>query len=139
MGCSLLVVPLAGPIPAEASSEALMHLEVYRHCPGIGGVVHAHPAHVLALEARGRMPSPQALKEGEAVVPRIARVGVHAPGSEALALGCAHALRRAPVAVMARHGTVAGGVDVWEALARVEVVELLARLTLDHFRGGAAL
>lgn len=135
----LLVIPLAGPIPGMASSEAPLHLETYRHCPEVGAVVHAHPANVLALETRGRMPSPQALKEGEAMVPRVARVPVHPPGSEALALACARALKRAPVAVMARHGVVAGGADLWEALARVEVVELLARLALEHYHGGAIL
>jgi len=139
LAVELLVLPLGGPIPAGASSEALMHLETYRHCPAVGAVVHAHPAHVLALETRGRMPSPQALKEGEAIVPRIARVPSFPPGSEALALACARALKRAPVAVMARHGVAAGGADLWEALARVEVVELLARLALEQHHGGAIL
>ena len=137
VGARLVVCEPDPPLPKEASSEALMHLETYRLCPGIHAIVHAHPGSVLGLEARGGMPDPGGLKEGEAVLGRVARVAALPPGGRELALACARALKRAPAAVMARHGLVAGGADLWEALARVETAELIAQIALA--RRAAAL
>lgn len=129
-GARLVACRLDEPLPAEVSSEALMHFAIYRHCPAVGAIVHAHPPFVLSLESRGRLPSPSSLKEGEAVVPKIARVPLFPPGSPELAEACARALKRAPLAVMARHGAVAVGSGPADALARLEVAELLARIAL---------
>jgi L-fuculose-phosphate aldolase len=121
---------IEGPPPPEASTEAPAHLAVYRACPDVRAIVHAHPPRVLALAALGRLPDPSELEEGPALVPRIERVGAAAPGSPELAAACAQALRRAPAAVLVRHGVLCGGADIWQALERVEVLELLAGLAL---------
>ncbi|TAM56989.1 MAG: class II aldolase/adducin family protein [Acidobacteria bacterium] len=121
---------LAEPAPAGASSEAAAHLAVYRACPGVNALVHAHPRRVLALAALGRLPDPGALEEGTALVPRIERVPAVAPGSLELAAACARAIERAPAAVLARHGVLCAGDDVWRALERVEVLESLAAVAL---------
>ncbi len=126
----LVLCELGKAPPAEASTEAPTHLAVYRACPGVRALVHAHPPNVLALAALGRLPEPSALEEGMALVPRIERVGSVAPGSADLAAACAGALLRAPAAVLARHGVLCGGADVWQALERAEVLELLAGLAL---------
>ncbi|HUK13300.1 MAG TPA: class II aldolase/adducin family protein [Thermoanaerobaculaceae bacterium] len=131
----LICCGVDGPPPAGASSEALLHLEVYRRCPEVAALVHAHPGQVLALDARGALPDGSGLKEAALVLKRIARVPVLPPGSRELAVACAEALRRAPVAVMARHGAVAAGRDAWEALERVEVLELVAAITLARRNG----
>jgi L-fuculose-phosphate aldolase len=124
------------PLPASASSEALLHLECYRLVPDLRAIVHAHPPHVLALESRGVLPDAGGMPEGEAILGKVGRVPLFPPGSRELALACARVLKRTPVAVLARHGLVAAGVDLWEALARVEVAEMAARVALAR-RGGA--
>ena len=116
--------------PAAASSEAKAHLAVYRTCPEVRALVHAHPPAVLALSALGRAPSPERLMEGLALVPRVEVVAALPPGGRELADGCAEAMRRAPAAVLRRHGALCAGADLWEALDRVEVLELLARVEL---------
>lgn len=118
------------PPPSAASSEALAHLAVYRACPGVNALVHAHPRRVLELAAIGGLPDPTGIEEGFALVPFIERVPAAAPGSPELAAACARALVRAPAAVLARHGVLCGGDDIWQALDRVEVLELLAGLAL---------
>jgi len=132
----LVVCTLASVLPAAASSEALLHRETYRLLPDVFAIVHAHPSHVLALDSRGVLPDLGGLPEGEALVGKIARVPVLPPGSRDLAENCARALRRAPVAVLARHGLVTVGGNLAEALARVEAVELLAQLALARRWGG---
>ncbi len=135
---SLVRRALAGGGGDEASTEAVVHLAVYRRCPEVGALVHAHPGAVLALDALGGVPEPAALLEGPVVVPRIVRVPPLAPGGEALAAACAEALRGAPVAVLSAHGVLAAGRDAAEAVFRVEVTELLASVALAAKTGAGA-
>ncbi len=124
------------PPPRRASTEALAHLAVYRRCPTTRALVHAHPRAVLGLSNRGLLPDPRLLEEGLALVPRIESVPPLPPGSERLAEACAEALVRAPVVVVRGHGVFCSGDDPWQALERVEVVELLADIALaDVWRG----
>lgn len=118
------------PPPPGVSSEARMHLAIYRACPDVNAVVHAHPPAVLSLSALGRVPSPSLLREGEALVPRIRVVPGLRPGSAELAEACGQELRLAAAVIMEEHGVVCGGDDLWQALGRVEVLELLARIEL---------
>lgn len=123
------------PPPREASSEAKAHLEVYRRCPEARALVHAHPPAVLALSALGRVPSPELLLEGKGLVSRIEFVPAFPPGSQELADACARAVRVAPAVVLREHGALSAGTDLWQALERVEVMELLASIELA--RSGA--
>jgi L-fuculose-phosphate aldolase len=129
-GASLLRVALVGDPPPGASSEVWMHILAYRTVPAAAAVVHAHPPALLALDAAGRRLETDVLKEAKALLPAVARIGPVAHGSRELAKACAAALVAAPLVVMPRHGAVARGADVWEALARLEAAELAATIML---------
>lgn len=118
------------PPPPGASSEAKTHLEVYRRCPGVRAIIHAHPPAVLALSALGRVPSPELLLEGKALVPRVELVPAITAGSGELADACGRAVQLAPAVVLLEHGALCAGDDLWQALDRVEVLELLASIEL---------
>lgn len=136
VGPDLVVCQLGVDPPAAASSEAWLHLEVYRRIPRVSALIHAHPAALLALEHRGgRVPEPADLQEGELLVGSVALVPPLPPGSRELAQACALALTESPVAVLSRHGVVAWGHDIAQALARVEAVELLAAVGLAGIGG----
>ncbi len=128
--CSVTEAPLDA-----ASTEALLHLETYRLCPNLAALVHAHPAHVLALESWGALPDTGGMPECEALLGSVGRVPLLPPASPELAAACARVLLRTPVAVLARHGIVAGGADPWEALGRVELAELAAQVALARRDG----
>jgi ribulose-5-phosphate 4-epimerase/fuculose-1-phosphate aldolase len=134
----LVLCDVGAPLPMSASTEVLLHLETYRLCPDFGALVHAHPPHVLALDARGALPDTAGLPEAGALLGRVGRVPPFPSGSTELALACARVLRRGPVAVLARHGLVAGGADLGEALSRIEVAELASQVALAR-RGGRRL
>jgi len=127
------------PAPADASSEAPTHLAVYRRCPMARAIAHAHPPAVLALASRALLPDPSLLEEGRALVPRLEIVAPVAPGSEQLASACAEALARAPVVVVRGHGVFCAGDDLWQALERVEVVDVLAGIALSDSRMGVEI
>ena len=122
-----------------ASTEAAMHFAVYRACPDALAIVHAHPAAVLSLAALGRHPFPGMLREGVALVPRIEVVPSLSPGSRELAQECGRALRRAPAAILLEHGVVCTGDGIWQALARVETLELLASVELARIFAGVRI
>jgi L-fuculose-phosphate aldolase len=138
-GSDLVRCRLDQPPPPQASSEAAVHLTVYRRCPVAQAVVHAHPPAVLALATRALLPDPGLLEEGRVLVPRLEIVAPLAPGSEQLASACAEALTRAPVVVVRGHGVFAIGDDPWQALERVEVVDVLAGIALTDSRMGVEI
>ncbi len=133
MPSALLRVSLHEPLPPAASSEVALHLEVYRRVPDAGAIVHAHPPAVLALSLGwpdNPAPNVGLLPEGEAVLGAVGLVPALAPGSAELAVAAAATLVSTPVAVMLNHGAVATGLTPLQALERLELVELLARLEL---------
>ena len=93
----------------------------------------------MALAGRGLVPDPGLLDEGLAIVPVIENVPPLPPGSERLAEACADALARGPVAGLRRHGVFCSGARIWQALQRVEVVELLAGIALSETWRGAEI
>lgn len=130
---ALLRVSLDEPLPPTASSEAALHLEVYRRLPATGAVVHAHPPAVLALSLAwpaNPAPDPFLLPEGKAVLGAVGVIPALPPGSRELALAAAATLAAAPAAVMLHHGAVATGATPGQALERLELMELLALLEL---------
>ncbi len=134
LACSrLLRFALDAPLPPEASSEAAMHVEVYRRVASIGAIVHAHPPAVLALTLAwpsDPAPDPSLLAEGEVVLAAVGVIPPLPPGSRELASAAAATLTGTPVAVMLHHGAVAVAPTPLQALERMELLELLARAEL---------
>lgn len=112
------------------SSEWRMHVAIYGTRGDVHAVVHTHNPTVVALYMTGRrLESPlteaQYYLGGDPVLVPYAE-----PGTWDLARAVAEALRRSNVAVLDRHGVVAVGDDLWEAVNRVDVVEDMARSML---------
>lgn len=114
----------------RASTELRVHLEIYRHCPGVNAVVHAHPSQVLALSAVGAIPDCSLLLEADALVAKICRVRGLRPGSQELALAVAGGVEEATVCVMEQHGAIAVADSMKLALLRMLLLERLAGLSL---------
>lgn len=141
LACSSLVcLGLDGALPLDASSEVGMHVEVYRRVASIKAIVHAHPPAVLALTLAwpcDPAPDPSLLAEGEVLLAAVGVIPPHPPGSRELAAAAAATLTGTPVAVMLHHGAVAVAEGPLQALERMELLELLARVEL--LRRGRAI
>lgn len=138
----LVVLDLDGNIVAgkhKPSSEAPLHLEVYRRNPEVGAVVHTHSPFATGFAA-GRREIPLILTEmipflGGAVICLPPR----APGSVELAEETAAALVDRPVCLIGHHGVMAVGKDLAEAYIRAEYVEDAAKVaTYAIMQGGYA-
>ena len=114
------------------SSEARMHLAIYRLRPDLGAVVHTHSAFASAFALSGK-PIRSELAElhlfygGE-----IPCCAYGEPGTDAVFAEFERYFLREQkdVVLLANHGLVAAGRDVEEAFSRAEAVEKLAKTAL---------
>lgn len=108
------------------SGETFIHTEIYQARADVGGVVHAHPAHVVALSATGRSlqtfnPSSIAFLGGVPVV-GCELIYSKAQGQEiAAALG-----QRGKAVILKNHGAVTVGKTVAEAAVTMYYLERAA-------------
>lgn len=111
------------------SSELLMHLKIYEARPDISAVIHAHPPYTLALSLAGEDFSKAYLAETVIYLKEVGLVPYFKPGSEELAQAVAEETRAKNVLVLERHGAVALGKDLAEALNLLLILEKGARVT----------
>lgn len=131
----LLVTDLEGNVlegNRHPSSETKMHLAVYRGRPDVGAVVHAHPpvSTAFAVCRRGmETPYLSELVTGLGAVPctpsfaMLSTDEVPRSVEPHLADHCA--------VLLANHGALTWGEDLWEAFDRMETVEHTAKILLN--------
>lgn len=139
----LLVVPIAAggasgpaggaPVP---SSDIAIHRAIYAARTDVIAVVHAHLPAAMALTLAGEVPDPAALAETALLLPRLPFIPFATPGGAELAADVANALSAAPeplpgAVLLERHGAVAVGPSVEQAVDRLELVEVLCRTWRD--------
>ncbi len=124
----------------ERTSEIAMHLTVYGLRPDVKAVVHAHPPVSTGFAAAGRPLNMALLPEviiGLGCVP-LADYGL--PGTQALTDPMLPYIPKYDAILMANHGAVCYGEDVWKAFFRMETVEHYARISLvAELLGGPTL
>lgn len=131
----LLVTDLDGTViegNRHPSSEGKMHLEVYRGRPDVNAVVHAHPpvSTAFAVCRRGlETPYLSELVAGLGQVPCTPSFAMlsteEVPQSVRPYLADHNAL------LLANHGALAWGGDLWETFDRLETVEHTAKIVLN--------
>jgi L-fuculose-phosphate aldolase len=139
----LLVVPVVRPVDEtwaagspRPSSDVAIHRAAYAARPDVVAVVHAHLPASMALTLAGEVPDPQALPETAHFIPRLPYLAFKTMGSDELAADVAAALTTAPeplpgAVLLERHGAVAVGGSLDEAVNRLELVEVLCRTWRD--------
>jgi L-fuculose-phosphate aldolase len=116
-------------MPPRATSEARLHLGLYRSRPDLAAVVHAHPPRLLRLDAEGRFPLWRRLEDRGKKLGSVVAVEYHAEGTEALAQATASAPRIAKACVLRGHGAVTVGPTLMAAFVRMLDLERAASLT----------
>lgn len=124
--CTLKGEPLG---PGRPTSEISMHLAAYHARPDVRAVIHAHPPLTTALTVAGLRPDPAVLPEALACLGPLPLADYARPGSPQGARAVEPYLAGHNVIVIDRHGCLVLGPDLFTALARVEELEHLARVT----------
>jgi L-fuculose-phosphate aldolase len=114
----------------KRSSEALLHLEIYRNRPDVKSVVHCHPPHATAF-AVAREPIPQCvLPEVEVFLGDVPITKYETPGGQAFADTIIPFVKKTNVIVLANHGTVSFGEDVERAYWWTEILDAYCRILM---------
>ncbi|MEB3329005.1 MAG: class II aldolase/adducin family protein [Candidatus Sericytochromatia bacterium] len=129
----LILTDLAGRVLGSgvASSEMALHTEAYARRPDIGAVVHGHPPRAIAFTVAGR-PIPGRLLP-EVVVAfggEVPTVPYTTPTTPEVPAALGPALAGHDVVMMAWHGAVCLGPDVWDAYHKLEKLEHLCEVAL---------
>ncbi len=114
----------------KRSSEALLHLEIYRQRADIKSVVHCHPPHATAF-AVAREPIPQCvLPEVEVFLGDVPITRYETPGGQAFADTILPFVQKSNVIILANHGTVSFGEDVEKAYWWTEILDAYCRILM---------
>lgn len=129
----LLEVDTAGRVVGGAgrpSTELAMHLAAYAARPDVAALVHAHPVTAVAFTIAG-VPWPGDLvPEAAVTLGPVAVAPFAVPGTAEVPASLAPFLPRHDVLLLSRHGALCLGRTVEEAVARMELLERVARMAL---------
>jgi L-ribulose-5-phosphate 4-epimerase len=129
---SMVVCDLEGKLvdgDYKPSSDTAAHAYVYRHMPGVGGVVHTHSTYATAWAAR-REPIPCVITAmadefgGDVPVGPFALIGGDDIGRGIVATLTGH---RSPAVLMASHGVFTVGANARAAVKAAVMCEDVAR------------
>ncbi|MEM1070800.1 MAG: class II aldolase/adducin family protein [Planctomycetota bacterium] len=114
----------------KRSSEALLHLEIYRQREDIKSVVHCHPPHATAF-AIAREPIPQCvLPEVEVFLGDVPITKYETPGGQDFADTIIPFVDRTNIMILANHGTVSYGETVEQAYWWTEILDSYCRMLM---------
>ncbi|HEV2799514.1 MAG TPA: class II aldolase/adducin family protein [Pyrinomonadaceae bacterium] len=123
----------------KASSELAMHLLIYRERPEIKAVCHAHPPHGSAFAVAGLAIDQPILSEVILTLGCVPLADYGTPSTDELTSAMRPLVKHHNALLMANHGAVAYGEDVWQAFDRLETLEHTAKIAiLARALGGAS-
>jgi len=121
----------------KPTSEVPMHLEAYKVRPDIMGIVHAHPANVVALTSAGKSFRSEVQTEAMLFLGDVATADYATPTTAALGTTVAAKAKDHNCIILPHHGCVVLGKTVWSAYADLETLEFAAKVnTLVYSMGG---
>src|SRR3954469_15431069 len=122
----------------RASSELAMHLLIYRERPDVRAVCHAHPPHGTAFAVAGLAIDQPILSEVILTLGCVPLTDYGTPSTNELTEAMLPYVKHHNALLMANHGAVAYGDDLWQAFDRLETLEHTAKIAiLAKALGGA--
>src|SRR5215510_10847836 len=114
----------------EASSELLMHLEVYRNRPDTRAVVHAHPPTATGFAVAGIPLDRAVLAEVITTLGSIPIAEYGTPSTPELPEAVRKYIKAHDGLLLANHGALTIGADVFAAYYKMETIEHFAKISL---------
>jgi L-fuculose-phosphate aldolase len=114
----------------ERTSEMEMHATIYATRLDVNAVVHAHPPAATGFAVAGRALNVGILPEVIVNMGAVPLVAYAEPGTHALSEAMLPFVPKFDALLLANHGAVAYGPDLFSAYHRLETVEHSARITL---------
>ena len=114
----------------DPSSEILMHLEVYRQRPDVHAVVHAHPPIATGFAVAGIPLDRAVLAEVLTTLGSVPIAEYATPSTKELPEAVRKYIRAHDGMLLANHGALTVGGDVYSAYYKMETVEHFAKISL---------
>lgn len=114
----------------DRTSEIAMHVAIYRLRPDVGAIVHAHPPVATGFAVAGRPLNLALLPEVVVNLGCVPLAEYGTPGTSELTEGMLPHIPKYDAILLANHGSVCYGEDVYKAFFKMETVEHFARVTL---------
>lgn len=122
----------------DRTSEIEMHLAIYRMRPDVHAIVHAHPPVATGFASAGRALNLALLPEVVICLGSVPLAEYGLPGTPEVTEGMLPYIPKYNAILMANHGAVAYGPDLYQAYFRMETVEHFARIAfVAEMVGGA--
>jgi L-fuculose-phosphate aldolase len=131
-------VMLAGE--RDPSSEMQMHLEVYRQRPDVNAVVHAHPPVATAFAVAGIPLDRAVLAEVVTTLGSVPIAEYATPSTKALPEAVRKYVKAHDGMLLANHGALTLGTDLFSAYYKMETIEHFANISfVARMLGGERL
>jgi L-fuculose-phosphate aldolase len=114
----------------DPSTELPMHLEIYRNRPDIGAVVHAHPPLATGFAVAGIPLTRAVLAEVITTLGSIPIAAYGTPSTKELPEAVRKYIKAHDGMLLANHGAVTCGTDVFAAYYKMETIEHFAKISL---------
>jgi L-fuculose-phosphate aldolase len=122
----------------RASSELAMHLLIYHERADVKAVCHGHPPHGTAFAVAGLPIDQPILSEVILTLGCVPLAEYGTPSTEELTDAMRPLVKHHNALLMANHGAVAYGADLWQAFDRLETLEHTAKIAiLSRLLGGS--
>jgi L-fuculose-phosphate aldolase len=115
---------------SECTSELGLHLAVYQLRPDVQSVVHAHPPVATGFATAGKALNLALLPEVIISLGCVPLADYGLPGTAEITAPMLPLIPNHDALLMANHGAVCFGGDVWQAYFRMETIEHYARVAL---------
>lgn len=114
----------------KPTSELKFHLNIYKKRPDVRSVVHCHPPHATAFcVARCQLPK-CILPEVEIFLGQIPIAPYATPGSVEFAKSIDPYIKDHSTFLLANHGTISFGADIFDAYYKTETVDQYCRILI---------
>jgi L-fuculose-phosphate aldolase len=114
----------------DPSSEMLMHLEVYRQRPDVQAVVHAHPPTATGFAVAGIPLDRAVLAEVLTTLGSIPIAEYATPSTSELPAAVRKYVKAHDGMLLANHGALTLGADLFSAYYKMETIEHFAKISL---------
>jgi L-fuculose-phosphate aldolase len=114
----------------DPSSEMLMHLEVYRQRPDVQAVVHAHPPTATGFAVAGIPLNRAVLAEVLTTLGSIPIAEYATPSTRELPEAVRQYIKAHDGMLLANHGALTVGADLYAAYYKMETIEHFAHISL---------
>lgn len=114
----------------DPSSEMQMHLEVYRQRPDVQAVVHAHPPIATGFAVAGIPLDRAVLAEVVTTLGSVPIAEYATPSTKELPDAVRKYVKAHDGMLLANHGALALGVDLYAAYYKMETIEHFAKISL---------